>query len=46
MDSNENSDISMTKEFIKIINSNDMVENLDEYKYKYKLTDIQMNYLL
>ncbi|EOU2001516.1 TPA: hypothetical protein K8N21_001839 [Clostridium perfringens] len=46
MDSNENSDISMTKEFINIINSNDMVENLDEYKYKYKLTDIQMNYLL
>lgn len=46
MDNNENSDISMTKEFINIINSNDMVENLDEYKYKYKLTDIQMNYLL
>lgn len=46
MDSNENFDISMTKEFINIINSNDMVENLDEYKYKYKLTDIQMNYLL
>lgn len=46
MDSNENSDIIMTKEFINIINSNDMVENLDEYKYKYKLTDIQMNYLL
>ena len=46
MDSNENSDISMTKEFINIINSNDMVENLDEYKYKYKLTDIQMNCLL
>ena len=46
MDSNENSDISMTKVFINIINSNDMVENLDEYKYKYKLTDIQMNYLL
>ncbi|HCG3018130.1 TPA: hypothetical protein NJT26_000939 [Clostridium perfringens] len=46
MDINENSDISMTKEFINIINSNDMVENLDEYKYKYKLTDIQMNYLL
>ncbi|TPE20558.1 hypothetical protein [Clostridium perfringens] len=46
MDSNENSDISMTKKFINIINSNDMVENLDEYKYKYKLTDIQMNYLL
>lgn len=46
MDSNEISDISMTKEFINIINSNDMVENLDEYKYKYKLTDIQMNYLL
>ncbi|MBO3378640.1 hypothetical protein JJB39_04505 [Clostridium perfringens] len=46
MDSNENSDISMTKEFINIINSNDMVENLDEYKYKYKLTDIQINYLL
>ena len=46
MDSNENSDISMTKEFINIINSNDMVENLDEYKYKYKLTDIQMHYLL
>ena len=46
MDSNENSDISRTKEFINIINSNDMVENLDEYKYKYKLTDIQMNYLL
>lgn len=46
MDSNENSDISMTKEFINIINYNDMVENLDEYKYKYKLTDIQMNYLL
>lgn len=46
MDSNENSDISMTKEFINIINFNDMVENLDEYKYKYKLTDIQMNYLL
>lgn len=46
MDSNENSDISMAKEFINIINSNDMVENLDEYKYKYKLTDIQMNYLL
>ncbi|EOU1723183.1 hypothetical protein M1Z83_000171 [Clostridium perfringens] len=46
MDSNENSDISMTKEFINIINSNDMVENLDEYKYKYKLTDNQMNYLL
>ncbi|MGU8283489.1 hypothetical protein ACV3KU_15545, partial [Clostridium perfringens] len=41
MDSNENFDISMTKEFINIINSNDMVENLDEYKYKYKLTDIQ-----
>ena len=46
MDSNENFDISMKKEFINIINSNDMVENLDEYKYKYKLTDIQMNYLL
>lgn len=46
MDSNENFDISMTKEFINIINSNDMVENLDEYKYKYKLTYIQMNYLL
>ncbi|HHL2034194.1 hypothetical protein P5E41_08365 [Clostridium perfringens] len=46
MYNNENSDISMTKEFINIINSNDMVENLDEYKYKYKLTDIQMNYLL
>ncbi|MDC4250649.1 hypothetical protein M3X99_06435 [Clostridium perfringens] len=46
MYNNENSDISMVKEFINIINSNDMVENLDEYKYKYKLTDIQMNYLL
>ncbi|EOU1755851.1 hypothetical protein LTX21_001119 [Clostridium perfringens] len=46
MYNNENSDISMAKEFINIINSNDMVENLDEYKYKYKLTDIQMNYLL
>ncbi|MCX0377892.1 hypothetical protein LI057_14425, partial [Clostridium perfringens] len=46
MYNNENSDISMAKKFINIINSNDMVENLDEYKYKYKLTDIQMNYLL
>ncbi|ELQ0173412.1 hypothetical protein R2D14_003076 [Clostridium perfringens] len=46
IDSNESSCISMAKEFINAINSNEIGENLDEYKYKYNLKDIQMNYLL
>lgn len=46
IDNNQSSDVSMSKEFINAVNSNDIGESLDEYKYKYKLKDIQMNYLL
>lgn len=46
IDNNKSSYIIMSKEFINAVNSNDIGESLDEYKYKYKLKDIQMNYLL
>ncbi|EHK2357611.1 hypothetical protein ACV3M9_13975 [Clostridium perfringens] len=46
IDNNQSSYITMSKEFINALNSNDIGESLDEYKYKYKLKDIQMNYLL
>lgn len=46
IDNSQNSYIIMSKEFINAVNSNDIGESLDEYKYKYKLKDIQMNYLL
>lgn len=46
VNNNQSSDINMSKEFINAVNSNDICESLDEYKYKYKLKDIQMNYLL
>lgn len=46
IDNNQSSYITMSKEFINVVNSDDIGESLDEYKYKYKLKDIQMNYLL
>ncbi|MDZ5255154.1 hypothetical protein [Clostridium sp. LIBA-8841] len=46
INNNQSSYVNMSKEFINAVNSNDISESLDEYKYKYKLKDIQMNYLL
>lgn len=46
IDKNQSYYITMSKEFINSVNSSDVGESLDEYKYKYQLKDIQMNYLL